>query len=232
MRKSLLRGPSPAGVLAFVALIVALGGTSYAAFSLPKNSVGTKQLKNGAVTTTKIKNGSVTKSKINASGLTVPNAQHASSAGTATLASSAGTATHASSADTATHADTASNSTQLGGRTAASFEGSVEWALVASDGTVVQQSGGITAVENAVAGAYRVTFPDDISRKGLSVSPSYKDAVTSFSAAVAPCTGPGQVIGNVCTQSQGNGDVAGVVTNNPSISSAPASHAFYVLAMP
>jgi hypothetical protein len=99
MRKSVLRRPSPALVVAFVALVVALGGTSYAAFSLPKNSVGSKQIKNGAVTnsklkkgavtTGKIKNGTVTKSKINTSGLTVPNALHANSADSATNATNA-----------------------------------------------------------------------------------------------------------------------------------------------
>jgi hypothetical protein len=42
-------------VIALIALFVALGGTSYAAINaLPKNSVGTKQLKNGAVTAKKI----------------------------------------------------------------------------------------------------------------------------------------------------------------------------------
>jgi hypothetical protein len=47
-----------------MALFIALGGTTYAAFALPKNSVGTKQLRNGAVTTRKIKNGAVTRSTI------------------------------------------------------------------------------------------------------------------------------------------------------------------------
>src|SRR5580700_1239391 len=83
------RRPSSATLIATVALFVALGGTGYAAFSLPKNSVGTKQLKKGAVTTSKIKNGTVTKSKINTSGLTVPNALHANSADSATVAGSA-----------------------------------------------------------------------------------------------------------------------------------------------
>jgi len=46
--------PSPAMVVALIALFVALGGTSYAALTLPKNSVGTKQLKDGAVTAAKI----------------------------------------------------------------------------------------------------------------------------------------------------------------------------------
>jgi len=47
--------PSPALVISLIALFVALGGTSYAAINaLPKNSVGTKQLKNGAVTGAKL----------------------------------------------------------------------------------------------------------------------------------------------------------------------------------
>jgi hypothetical protein len=40
--------------LAFLALFVALGGTSYAAVRIPANSVGTKQIRNNAVTLTKI----------------------------------------------------------------------------------------------------------------------------------------------------------------------------------
>lgn len=49
------RHPSPALVVACVALAVALGGTSYAAIVLPANSVGTKQLVNGAVVAAKVK---------------------------------------------------------------------------------------------------------------------------------------------------------------------------------
>jgi hypothetical protein len=55
-----LRRPTPATVIALVALFVALGGTGYAALKLPKNSVGTAQLKNNAVTGAKVKNGSLT----------------------------------------------------------------------------------------------------------------------------------------------------------------------------
>ena len=49
-----LHVPSPAMIVACVALFVALGGTSYAAATLAANSVGTRQLKNGAVTATKV----------------------------------------------------------------------------------------------------------------------------------------------------------------------------------
>jgi hypothetical protein len=91
--KRRLRAPSPAFVIALIALFVALGGTSYAAINaLPKNSVGTKQLKKNAVTGVKIKNKAVTASKINTAGLTVPNATHAASADSATSATTAGSA--------------------------------------------------------------------------------------------------------------------------------------------
>ena len=40
--------------VAYVALFVALGGTSYAALKLPANSVGTKQIKNHSITPVKL----------------------------------------------------------------------------------------------------------------------------------------------------------------------------------
>ena len=55
-----LRMPSPAMIVAFIALFVALGGTSYAAIKLPANSVGTTQIKKDAVIGSKVKNGSLT----------------------------------------------------------------------------------------------------------------------------------------------------------------------------
>jgi hypothetical protein len=55
MRRLLRHRPSPAMVVACIALLVALGGTSIAAVSaIPRASVGTDQLKNGAVTSAKV----------------------------------------------------------------------------------------------------------------------------------------------------------------------------------
>ena len=51
--------PSPAMVVACIALAVALGGTSYAAVNLAPGSVGNKQLKRNAVTSLKVKNRSL-----------------------------------------------------------------------------------------------------------------------------------------------------------------------------
>jgi len=45
--------------VAYLALMVALGGTSYAAIRLPANSVGPKQIKRNAVNTSKVKNRSL-----------------------------------------------------------------------------------------------------------------------------------------------------------------------------
>jgi hypothetical protein len=48
-----------ANVVSTLCIFVLLGGGAYAATRLPKNSVGTKQLKNGAVTGAKVKAGSL-----------------------------------------------------------------------------------------------------------------------------------------------------------------------------
>jgi hypothetical protein len=60
--RSLIRFmPTPGTVIASIALLIALGGTSYATVTaaLPRNSVGTLQLKNNAVNSAKVRNGSI-----------------------------------------------------------------------------------------------------------------------------------------------------------------------------
>jgi len=64
MRRILKRRPSPSMVVAFIALLVAMAGTGYAATTLPANSVSTRQLKNNAVTSNKIKSGAVTSAAV------------------------------------------------------------------------------------------------------------------------------------------------------------------------
>ncbi len=59
-------------VVATVALFIALGGAGYAVVSLPRNSVGTNQLKNFAVTPLKIKNNAIKTNKLRDNAVTTP----------------------------------------------------------------------------------------------------------------------------------------------------------------
>ena len=65
MRK-LVRRPLPAMIVACLALLVALGGTSVAAVSqlVPRNSVGPAQLRTNAVTNAKVANNAITGAEV------------------------------------------------------------------------------------------------------------------------------------------------------------------------
>jgi hypothetical protein len=87
-------------VVACIALTVALGGTSYAAIKLPKNSVGAKQLKKNAVSRIKVKANAVNGAKVANNSLTgadvlessLAQVPSAATAATASQATTAGTA--------------------------------------------------------------------------------------------------------------------------------------------
>jgi hypothetical protein len=71
-----------ANVMSTVAVFIALGGASYAAINLPKNSVGTKQIKKNAVNGSKVAKDSLTGTDIKESTLgTVPSAATAQTLG-------------------------------------------------------------------------------------------------------------------------------------------------------
>lgn len=88
-----------ANIVSMLALFIALGGISWAAATLPKNSVGTKQLKKNAVNNSDIKKSAVTGSKVKSNTLTgsdikestlsqVPSAASAASADSASSVTS------------------------------------------------------------------------------------------------------------------------------------------------
>ena len=64
--RHMVRRTSPAMVVACLALLVALGGTSVAAVSqlVPRNSVGTAQLRDNAVSRTKVRNNAINSTKV------------------------------------------------------------------------------------------------------------------------------------------------------------------------
>jgi hypothetical protein len=241
MWRFLLRRPSPALVVAFLALLIAVGGTSYAAFRLPRNSVGTTQLKRNSVTASKIKNRAVIASKINTSGLTVPNALHASSADTATNATRATNAvnsTHATSADTATNATNATNATTattaatavnanlLGGLPGSLYqlrngEGS------ALAGALITSAGGITSWFNAFGGAPTVTHPSpgvyDISFDGLNVEGDNTVMLVTPNTPSTDCTATN-------ASSASNASTSFIVVETKDCDGTAADRGFHVIA--
>jgi hypothetical protein len=104
--------PSPALIVSIVALLVALSGTSYAAFALPMNSVGIKQLKTGAVSGPKIQANAITGSKV---------ADHSLTGADIRLPTLGPVPT----ATNSEHAVRATNSDRLGGASPAAFQRSV-----------------------------------------------------------------------------------------------------------
>ena len=93
---SWVKRPSPALIVAIIALIAALTGTAYAA--LGKNSVGSKQLKKNAVTTAKIKNGAVTTAKLKNNAVTTAKIKNGAVTGAKVQTSSLGTVPNATNA--------------------------------------------------------------------------------------------------------------------------------------
>jgi hypothetical protein len=59
-------------VVALLALVIAMGGTSYAAITLPANSVGPKQLKANAVVAVKVKPGGLRPTDLNLRRIHIP----------------------------------------------------------------------------------------------------------------------------------------------------------------
>jgi hypothetical protein len=199
-----------ANVMSSIAVFLILGGaTAVAAKKIGSNEIKANSIKTGkivkeAVTTAKIKKEAVTGAKVNESSLgQVPSAANAA------------------------------NADKLGGVAPSGYEGKIDWALVAADGSVVQQSGGISVVKNGgpTFGTYNVTFPVDISNRALSVTLSDRDAAFGGSPIVSPCAGPGQVGGGLCAGDTGKGNVAFVDTPNAA-NNSPVAHAFYIQASP
>jgi hypothetical protein len=109
-----------ANVVATIALFAALGGVSYAATTLPKNSVGTDQIQAEAVRTGKLAGDAVTASRLSQGVRERISAAGATPTTTSTPESvkHAETADTAATAGTAARADTAKDAEALGGQPA------------------------------------------------------------------------------------------------------------------
>jgi hypothetical protein len=124
-----------ANVTSFVALFVALSAGSYAAVSLPSNSVGTKQIKSKAVTNAKLARDAIDGSKV----------KNGSLLGADINLTTLGKVPSAASADTAAAAPIARVKTVSGSGTSQPAIGSppVDVASATCDGGLVVVGGGV-----------------------------------------------------------------------------------------
>jgi hypothetical protein len=156
-------------VVASIALLIALGGTSIAAVTnVPDNSVGTAKIKSNAVTTPKIKNSAVNASKI-ASNAVVAAKIASNAVVAAKIASNAVTSAKIANGtiqpdDLSASAKTAGPQGPPGptgpsgpaGAAAAAF-----WASVDQNGTLIRNKGAASAQRNGI-GQFQVVFNQDV----------------------------------------------------------------------
>jgi hypothetical protein len=186
-----------ANVMSSIAIFLILGGaTALAAGQLGKNTVGTKQLKKNSVTSAKIKKEAITNAKIKIGTIT----------GSSLNLSTLGTVPSATSATNATNA---TNAEKLGGQASSAFQPRIRWALVSPTGTVIRQSGGITATEE-VGGIYQLDFGVNVSNSDISGN-TVDNGTAGGAVSLMSCADSGKTGFGVCTGGV-NPNVVKVVT--------------------
>ena len=186
-------------VVACVALLIALGGTGYAATRLPRNSVTTVQVKDFSLLSRDFKRGQI---PAGPRGPTGPQGASgpAGPAGPAGLPGPIGPPGPAGTTNT-------------------------KWALVRSDGGIAAQSGGITLAAKPGAGTYLLSFGSAVAGHPIMATGAYADdpGDQRGETTAGPCGGGTE--GRACPASDNTSTVM-VQTRNDA--GNPADHAFYV----
>jgi hypothetical protein len=162
------RLPSPALIVASVALVFAIaGGITYAASKIngkriKAHSIAAGKLKDHTLTGRQMKSKSIPGGKLKPN--TVTGLQvNESTLGKVPNAAQADNATNATNADHATNADTANNANNLGGVGPGGYQQRLRFAVVAaSAGGALVVRGNATGAGRISAGNYFVSFPGDI----------------------------------------------------------------------
>lgn len=175
--------PSPAMVVALIALFVALGGGAYAGVTL--NSIHSQQIKNGQVKNVDLANNAVNSAKIRRGGVT--DSDLAPGISGSKITGKVGAAGVADSATTAGSAAAAANADRLDGLD--SLDLKARWAHIDADGVILAQSGGITVVDTPATGTYIVNFGVPTTGRALIVSSSGKNESTRGTTDATPCGG-------------------------------------------
>jgi hypothetical protein len=186
------RRPSHATIVAYLALFVALGGSAYAATSLPAGSVGATQIRAGAVTGGKLAKGAVTGRAVADHSLTglqidvsklgsVPAAAHS------TTADRAGTATTAGHTTTADHAGTADQATTAGSAANAVHANNADHATSADQAAIAGHASDSDLLGGAPPASYQTVCPAGMANAfGLCIEPGTRAAAT-WESAMSSC---------------------------------------------
>jgi hypothetical protein len=197
--------PSPALVVACIALLFALAGTSFAAYTqlVPRNSVGNAQLRNNAVTSAKVRNGSLLRADFRRGQVPAGPQGPAGPAGTQGPAGPAGPQGPAGPAGTA----------------------NIRWAAVRADGGIAAQSGGLTLAAKPGAGQYLINIGASAAGKLVLASSGYAGNHISNrgETSAGPCGNPAD--GLTCSASDTNNTVL-VQTRSPT--GLLEDHSFYI----
>jgi hypothetical protein len=155
--------PSPAMLVALLALCLAVGGTAVAATKLSKNAVKTKNIKNGAVTEAKIAGNAVSEGKI-----------------------ANGAVTGGKIADGAVTSGKIANGAVGSGQLAGSAKTLWVETDLGSATDIVAQSGGVTITPTGDDGEVVVDFGTNVSNRAISVTSNFN--LGSVTTEYARCT--------------------------------------------
>ncbi|HVE69254.1 MAG TPA: hypothetical protein VNB64_11800 [Solirubrobacteraceae bacterium] len=176
MRRIPFRRPSPALVVATIALFLAAGGTGYA-LTLPANSVGSAQIQAGRVLNSKLHPGTVSNSKLGRNAVTF--SKLASNQMTTVKIRNGSLLGEDLAPNTVTGAQIDESTLSLP---------TIKFAVVTGAGTIGNQAGGVTISQAGTP--VILNFGSSQAGRPISVSlaPSAGDLVGQVSA--APCGGP------------------------------------------
>lgn len=133
----------------YIAVFIALGGVSYAAVALPKNSVGSEQIAKGAVRSSDLGKNAVNSAKVKDGSLLPQDFAPGTITGPSSSPGPQGpTGPQGAKGDAGTDGAPGASATKL-------------WAVVDAAGAVVRSSGGVTAFRGDT-GAYLIDFNQDV----------------------------------------------------------------------
>jgi hypothetical protein len=194
--------PSPAIVVACVALLLALGGVSWAATALPRNSVGTAQLRNNAVTSSKVRNHSLLRADFKSG--QVPRGPAGPAGPTGVTGPKGATGARGPT-----------------GPAGSAGSSNIRWALVKADASIVDSSDSNISITSHTGGAgvYILNFGSPIDKKLIlaSAAQAGNDIGGRGPVSAGPCggtpeggtCGTGNDTSHIRVQTFNAGDIAG-----------------------